>query len=32
MTGTPHNGAILASKAEVNNNGTYTEVTLSGMM
>ncbi len=32
VTGTPHNGAIQASTAEMNNNGTHTEVKLSGMM
>ncbi len=32
VTGTPHNGAILASKAEMDNNGSSAEVKLSGMM
>ena len=32
VTGTLHNGAVLAQQGEMNNNGTYTEVKLSGMM
>ncbi len=32
VTGTLHNGTVLASKAEMNNNGRYTKVKLSGLM
>ena len=32
VTGTLHNGTILATKVEMNNNGTYTEVKIDAMM